>query len=234
MTPRASADCSRRLTLTVTMLALFGTGCVSVSPRPSSVATSSGAAEASPTATAEASASATDYVLQAAEGQPTVQVTLPDGWSWEHRYWVVAANRAWVSVWEVANVFGHPCQWSGTLLDPPVGPSVDDLATALADQPMRNATVEDVMVAGYAGKVVHMSVPADLSFASCTYGTFQMWSVDGTEDDTRYSQGPGQLDDVYILDVDGTRVVLDLSWFPDTSPDVVAELVGIVRSFQID
>ena len=34
----------------------------------------------------------------------------------------------------VGNVFTGGCHWQGTALDPPVGPTVDDLATALAPQ----------------------------------------------------------------------------------------------------
>ena len=43
-----------------------------------------------------------------------------------------------VQFWDVDEVFGHPCQWNDTLFQP--GPSVDDLAAAIADIPMRNAT----------------------------------------------------------------------------------------------
>ena len=32
--------------------------------------------------------------------------------------------------WDVDNVFTDPCHWQDSLADPPVGPTVDDLATA--------------------------------------------------------------------------------------------------------
>ena len=64
------------------------------------------------------------------------------------------------SMWDVTHVYADPCQWQGTLEE--VGPTVDDLAAALEQQPMRNATVSDVEVDGFAGKVVTMSVPDDM------------------------------------------------------------------------
>lgn len=52
---------------------------------------------------------------------------------------------------DVANIYADPCQW--TRFDPPVGPTVDDLASALQQVAAFNVTEQrDVTVDGYDGK----------------------------------------------------------------------------------
>ena len=58
----------------------------------------------------------------------------------------------------VANIYTDSCQW--VLVDPPVGPTVDDLAAAWANVPGFDATAAiDITVDGYAGKQVEFTVP---------------------------------------------------------------------------
>ena len=59
---------------------------------------------------------------------------------------------------EVGNTYTDPCQ--SVALDPPVGPTVDDLASAWADQPALDATAPtDITVDGFHGKQVEFTVP---------------------------------------------------------------------------
>ena len=110
-----------------------------------------------------------------------------------------------------ADVYADPCRWQDGYVDPPVGPTVDDLATALANQPQRGEAVPaDVTIDGYSGKMVELSVPDDIDFANCDSGEFHSW-------EGRFQQAPGQIDRVYILDVDGQRVVIDSHFTPGTS-----------------
>ena len=68
-------------------------------------------------------------------------LTVPEGWGNTGGIGVgdVAADTAFIAIWpsdsEVAHVFADPCHWQDGYVDPPVGPTVDDLATALANQP---------------------------------------------------------------------------------------------------
>ena len=70
--------------------------------------------------------------------------------------------------WITDNVYTDPCRWQGSLLIPSVGPTVDDLATALVAQKAWNATPPtDVTLGGYPAKRVERnSIPADLDRAS--------------------------------------------------------------------
>jgi hypothetical protein len=121
-------------------------------------------------------------------------------------------------------VYADPCGWSQSVIEPPVGGSVDDLANALAAQSMRGDPVPtDVTIDGYQGKLLEMHVPSDLDLATCDEGEFRSWLG-------RFHQGPGQTDRVYILDVDGERQVLIAHYMPDATEEERAEQQEVIDS----
>jgi hypothetical protein len=160
-----------------------------------------------------------------------VTLTLPAGWEGGsglvQKEMGSSGNWAYVGInadEEVAKVYSDPCHHRGTVKE--AGPTVEDLAVALEQQPTRDATVADIEIDGFAGKLVRMSVPTDIDFADCDDGQFRSWVG-------RYHQGPGQRDDVYILDVDGDRTVIGVSYFPDFSPADMDEIQSVVQSIRI-
>lgn len=158
-------------------------------------------------------------------------ITVPAGWGNLDQGGVTkGADESFVVVtfWpfpgDFNEVYSDPCQWSTNIIEPPVGPTVDDLANALADQSMRgDAIPTDVTIDGYDGKYLEMSVPTDIDFADCDRGFFYSWLG-------RFHQGPGQIDRVYILDVDGQRQVLIAHHMPGVSAADLAEQQAIVES----
>lgn len=170
---------------------------------------------------------------------PVVQLTLlmPDGWSTYGNFAVLKnssnpPNGMGVGFWSVINIYTDRCQWNGALLNPPVGPTVDDLATALAEHWGSDATAPiDVMLDGFAGKEMVLTVPTDVDFSDCDSGQFRAWTTIVGE---RYYQGPGQSDQLWILDVDGVRLVIVAAYFPETSPEDRAELQQIIDSIDIE
>jgi len=185
------------------------------------------------------------YVLQGT-GSPSITLTLTTGWQSDNGA-PVKNNGTSASLtlmpWIVRNVTSDPCQWNPdpalspsqtALLDPPVGPTVDDLASALAKQPLRDATTPAaITIDGYAGKSLELTVPADLDFSTCSGGFFVSW-VGPTTDDTMGFARPGSHDRVLIIDVAGARLVLDAIDFPDATAQDRAELQAIVDSIQIE
>jgi hypothetical protein len=128
-------------------------------------------------------------------------------------------------------VYGDPCQWSSTRPDTPAS-TVDELVSALSAQASRDASEPvDISVDGYAGKAITLHVPDDAIFSECDQGRFGSWSL-GTVDLTphRFHQGPGQIDNMWILDVEGHVVVLDWSHYAGTPQADVDELQAIVES----
>lgn len=126
-------------------------------------------------------------------------------------------------------VYGDPCSWSGTRPAEPSG-TVEELVEALTAQASRDASAPvDVAIDGHEGKSITLHVPQDAVFADCDQGYFASWGVED-EDPSRYHQDPGQIDELWILDVGGELVVLDAAYYEGTPDAVVEEMRAIVES----
>ena len=179
----------------------------------------------------------TYFVDNPSETPVRFTMAVPAGWETIEGGFLgkIADQRFYVSLsaWVVDQVYTDPCQWVGAELDPPLGPTVDDLATALSRQVGRDATAPtEVMLGGYPGKAVELSVPDDFDVTTCDNEEFRMWRGLGSAGG--YNYGPGQRDTIYILDVDGERFVLQALYTPVASEADVAELQAIVDSIRIE
>ena len=126
-------------------------------------------------------------------------------------------------------VYGDPCRWPSTTPETPVA-TAEDIAAALAAQASRDASEPvDVTVGGYAGKVITLHVPDDVDIDSCERGEFASFGT-RSDDLARYHQGPGQIDELWIIDVDGSIVIIDLMYRADTSAELIDELRSIAES----
>lgn len=109
--------------------------------------------------------------------------------------------------------------------DVPVGLTVDDFASALAAHPLLEVTSPvDVTLDGYSGKYLDLQVPADIT-GCAAYRAWEYWL---------FAQGPGHRWHLWILDVDGVRVVVESMDYEGTTAEVQAELQAIVDSIQIE
>jgi hypothetical protein len=197
---------------------------------------------AAPTATPDATPTPTPTtVALSLPGDPVhVGATIPAaGWRADPGGGVVAStlgtdppNGAGIITFVVDDgyrVYGDPCHWSSSIPDAP-STTVEELVAALSAQAMRDAS-EPVAIEldGYTGSSITLHVPTDAVFADCDDGTFASWGH-GAEDPSRYHQGPGQIDQLWIVDVDGHLVVIDAGHFPGTPQSVVDEIGAIVES----
>jgi hypothetical protein len=132
----------------------------------------------------------------------------------------------------VTHVFAHACtRPNGDAADlVAVGPAVDDLANALAGQQERTTTgPTDVTLGGLPAKRVDLTAPADLS----TCGDFmRTWPDKGGDVNGGWGAHAGQSDAVYVVDVGGTRVVIDAWHLSGASAADRSELAGIIASIQ--
>jgi len=161
---------------------------------------------------------------------PNIGITVPDGWSsfgyGVHRYTDTSRYLA-VSFWSVGDVYANGCHWVGTQIHP--GPTADDLAAVLAARPLRNASAPVAVSLGeYHGKYLEWSVPVDISFSDCDGGFFRTWTA--TNGGGRYQQGPGQVDRLWILDIEGSRLVIDVTYMPAASEQDKVELGKVANS----
>ncbi len=180
------------------------------------------------------------HVLSAPGDPVVVRVTVPaSGWTSDPGGGVLASSGG-VDAPEGAGiitfvedegyrVYGDPCEWSTTMPDAAVT-TVDELVAALSAQASRDASAAvDITLDGYTGKSITLHVPDDADFAACDEGTFASWGT-RDEDPSRYHQDPGQIDKLWIVDVDGQLVVIDTAYYAGTPQDVVDELDVIVES----
>jgi hypothetical protein len=130
-------------------------------------------------------------------------------------------------------VYGDPCKWSSTRPDTPAS-RVDELVAALANQRSRNPSApEKITVGGYPGRKITLRVQDDAVFSDCDEGIFATFGVAG-EDPALFVQGPGEINEVWIVSVDGRIVVLDAGYYAGTPRHAVDELHAILDSIRIE
>lgn len=169
-----------------------------------------------------------------------ITIEVPDGYV---GFEEVAATKAGtnqdagVITLAISGVYADPCHWKGTLLDGSAVSSNDDAVAALANQKgLRVSTPTGVTVDGFAGTYMERRVPAQISDCDGAQTleqqpVYKVYRSPGFGD--RLLR-PGQLQQLWILDVDGVPLVIDASIQTGTSADVRAELLQMVESIQID
>jgi hypothetical protein len=136
------------------------------------------------------------------------------------------------------DVYGDPCRWLNTK---PATPATtpDEIAAGLAAQEESDPTTPvDVTIGGYAGKSITVTVPMsyhveggtrDEVFADCDQAIYGYYGDLPTEP-ARHAQGAGQIDELWILDVNGSIVILDGSYSPATPAELVEEVRAMAES----
>ena len=125
---------------------------------------------------------------------------------------------AYFGFYRGGKLFSDPCLTDEDAeADVPVGPTVDDLVTALVDHPSLDVTDPvDVTLAGYSGTYLDLQVPDDISAVRPT----GPWTCH------IYAQGPGQRWHMWILDVDGVRVLVETNDYAGTPARAVGGGAG--------
>lgn len=126
-------------------------------------------------------------------------------------------------------VYADPCRMESTKPETPAT-TVEEIVAALVAQASRDASEpEDVTVGGYPGQVITLHVPGDINAGACEGGRFASFGI-GQDELARYHQGPGQIDELWIVDVEGSVVILDTMYRPNTPAELIDELRAIAAS----
>jgi hypothetical protein len=175
-----------------------------------------------------------------------ITLTVPDGWAGlelavvpsDESYSppgggsLIVMRGGWL--YTVSQVCGGSGPDAPTGPDISTGTTVEAFVTALVDHPDLDVTDPvDVTLGGYSGKYLELRAPANTTTDElgpdpdgCNY--YFVWEP-GV-----YAQGPNALWRIWVLDVDGVRVVVRADSFPGTSQQVQAQLQAIVDSIQIE
>jgi hypothetical protein len=172
----------------------------------------------------------------ALDGDFPVPVTfdVPPGWSScpasSSERGVCPDGLSGLSFMIVENVVADPCDRSRALVDPPVGPSVDDLVAALSNLPGFEATDPiDIMVDGFSGKEFQLTAPTEPGCA-LDAGGLGTWSTAARINGV----GPGEVNLIRILQVDGERLVIAAAHHPGRTPErTVGEMLQIMDSIRL-
>lgn len=137
-------------------------------------------------------------------------------------------------------VYGDPCQWSTTIPATPAT-TAEAIAEGLVAQASNDATTPvDVTVGGYSGKAITLHTPmsffvnADATreeeFAACDQNIFGFYGIEGEPEPARNAQGPGQIDELWILDANGAIVILDATYGPAAPAALIDEVRAMAES----
>jgi hypothetical protein len=160
-----------------------------------------------------------------------ITVTVPEGWQNVRVPGLVWGEGAVLGFWNVDNMYADPCTPASGLLDPAPGPTVDDLVAAFNRVPgVVLSTPTDVTVDGFAGK------QTDLRFGgsdSCIGADPVQWPI-GSAGDAKPAPAPGEVERMWIVDVNGDRLLIATSDTTGATDEVRAELDAIFESIQIE
>lgn len=228
------------------VMALLVAGCGTGPPASVTTAPPSPAHAAAATSSPSPSVGSRAHVLSdASDGAIGITVTVPpSGWSGEPDAWAMewgpggfdqpeGAGIIAFTVDKKFYVYGDPCNWRSTRPGVPAT-TVDELVAALANQASRNPSApEKITVGGYSGRTITLHVPDDARFGDCDEGHFSTLGVAG-EDPALYAQGPGEIDEIWIVDVNGRIALLEGGYYAGTPQHAVDEVHAIVRSATFD
>jgi len=231
------------------------------SPAPGGEPSATPSASAEPSEAAPSAEPSVDPVgstvvwLDGSDGGLPVTITVPGpGWDPTLNFFAIEKNAGSAppdgaailaftnrQAWSVP---GDACHSESTLPDTPSA-TVDELVAALSAQASRDASAPvDITVDGHAGKSITLHVPGDIAysadeFTDCDYGQFCTFvdpemSGQGADACARSAQGPGQIDELWIVEVDGMAVIIDAAYYEGTPDGDVEEMRAIVDSITFE
>ena len=165
-------------------------------------------------------------------------VTFPEGWTvqYGHVYAGKSDTDEEFGFYAVVvdAIYADACTADG---DQPmeVGPSVDDLATALLEQPGPEASGPvDTTLGGYPASRIDLTVPGGFDLNGCRMEGLGLQVWYSPPADKYFVLLPDGIASVYIVDVDGQRQVFLTQYRSATSDEDVRELQAVLDSIRIE
>lgn len=159
---------------------------------------------------------------------PAAVVDVPDGYDAGADWYVVSPDSdQFLGLWTVDTVDRDACRKPRIDSFAP-GPTVEDLADALVAQESTQASApQPVTLGGYRGLYVELTGPPSLDPCDAYPG---LWRDPGE----RGIYGGGQVDLLWILDVEGQRIVVDASYSkPNSSAAEIDKVTTMAESLKL-
>jgi hypothetical protein len=205
-----------------------------------------------PTFVAVAAPAGAIRLVPAGSAPVSLDVTLPDGWAQASTAMYVAPTGTAsvglsISAWTIRHVNLFPCRWttpefSDELFDRTAEGQAQALSAWWGQDPnapfSSNATIAPIAtepratrIDGYPAWYVEVLVPSVFDFSQCDGGQLVLWQT--ADGDVRYALGPGELDRLWVVDIDDTPIVIDASLPVMASSAEEAALQRVVDSIAV-
>lgn len=130
-----------------------------------------------------------------------------------------------------SNVYPDPCHSAAGAANPPIGPTVDDLVTAMTNLvDFQAGPVTDITIGGLPAKAFDLTNEIDQ--ATCDTQGLRTFLFAGSSGSS--GVGTGERERIYVMDVQGTRLMIMTYYFSDetgsTDAAEAARLAAIVQS----
>jgi hypothetical protein len=166
----------------------------------------------------------------------SITLSLPDGWAVadglisRHRD---QPNEVAISVWAPGKVYSDPCHWQDSSASPAPG---GEVAQALRTLGGRRGAASGAIASPGARILegLEFLVPTELDITTCDQGQYRTWTVWQLADLANSRHAPGQIDVVYVIDLDRRPLFIDASHMPGASAQDLAELQAVFASIRID
>lgn len=130
-----------------------------------------------------------------------------------------------IGLWVVTGVYLNPCAESNEVPTTSVGAIVD----ALVRQRLTSAArLREVDLAEYRGKYVEVTTPTDRDYARCDDAELNLW--EGRPEGGYWTREPGMVERLWILDVDGQPMVIQMAVPPSATDPQIHALTHIVEA----
>lgn len=164
-----------------------------------------------------------------------VTVEVPAGWGSGDDWIVVGPHGAGeprgmaIRFFTDGYLFEDPAMEAGPLIE--VGPTVNDMVDAIVEHPGWDASdPTEITIDGRGGQMVALTIPADAEMSADD----QFFIFSNGQGGHVWGWATGQTFDLYIVDVDGERLIIDAWHYADTPAEDLAAQRAVVQSIQFD
>jgi hypothetical protein len=177
------------------------------------------------------------YFVDVVDGfaTPRILVTIGAGWTPDSGWGLSKGSVGFMTFSRPDRVFLDACHSSDGFHPGPMT-TLDGLVAALSEQGSWTevTALSDISVDGYAGKAFQRTAPAEFTGCSTTFAPFRSWENDNADGPGWSYYYPREVETLWVLDVNGTIIILNTRMWRDHQTSAAAELAALLDSIRIE